>query len=493
MRKRLYSFGVRGNAPARYRGIAARLRRTLQAGALGPGDRLVSARQLALRESVSLPTAVAALRVLEAEGLIIARPRSGYFVSGIAPRTPARSQPPSRARVVDLATLIRSIYEPERPVSAPLGAALPDPAWLPDRALRRALLEGAQRAGAEALAYSRPPGRADLRRQLARLASAWGGGFGPDEVVVTSGSTQALRLALRATCRPGDAVAVESPSYFGSLLLLESLGLKAVELPTDPQRGLDVRALAARLGSGPPIAAVLACPTAQNPLGASMSQNAKRELVQLLDQARVPLIEDDVYGDLAQGDPRPGACKACDETGNVLYCSSVSKVLAPGWRIGWIAAGRHHERVLQLRWEESLAGNPMIEAGLAAFIASGEYHRHVRRLRPRLAASLRAISARVEAAFPQGTRLSRPQAGFLLWVELPPEVDALAVHQHALAEGISVVPGHVFSPGLHYRHHLRLNCAREVTPALLAAVDRLGALCHQLLGAPALRRAGAAP
>jgi DNA-binding transcriptional MocR family regulator len=459
-----------------YRSIAKRLRRAVASGALRAGDRITSARKLAQRESVSLPTAVAALRVLEFEGLIVARPRSGYFVCGAKPAIPEQVHPPEAPQPVMLSALMRTVYDHSKQITTPLATAFPDGEWLPQQALQRALQTVARRIGAEAFAYSSPPGRLDLRRQIAAHASAWGADFGPQDLVITAGETQAMRLALEATCRRGDLVAIESPAYFGLLLLLESLGLRAVEVPTDPQRGMELDELA-RILSRQRIAAIVACPTAHNPLGATMPVSAKRELVKLLERARVPLIEDDVYGDLVAGEPRAPACKAFDESGNVLYCSSISKTLAPGWRIGWIAAGRYQERVLQGRWEASLAGSPQLEAALCDVFASGEYRRHLRRFRPKLSAALRAIAARVEASFPRGTRIARPAAGYLLWVELPAGVDALDVHRRALAEGISVAPGHLFSPGPRFTHHLRLNCANRITPGLLHAIDRLGQLC----------------
>jgi DNA-binding transcriptional MocR family regulator len=298
--------------------------------------------------------------------------------------------------------------------------------------------------------------------------------------VITAGETQAMRLALQATCRAGDVVAVESPAYFGVLLQLESLGLRALEIPTDPRAGMDVGALAAAIERYRP-AAVVASPTVQNPLGASLSIEAKQALVDLVTRTDTPLIEDDVYGDLGAGDPRPPACKAFDAAGIVLHCSSVSKTLAPGWRIGWIAAGRFHERVLQARLQESLAGAPLLEAALAEFLSGGDYDRHLRRFRPKIEGAIRAIASRVEASFPKGVRLSRPEAGFLLWVELPSSIDALDVHRRALAEGISVSPGQLFSPQSSFGHHLRLNCANEPTASLLRAIDRIGEICGELV------------
>ena len=474
-----------------YRRIAERLRLTLSSGALRVGDRMISARKLAEREHVSLPTALEALRCLEAEGLIVARPRSGYYIHQISlpPRAePARSTPGPVP--VAMSAVARSLFSSAEARLVPLGAALPDPAWLPGEALQRALHSVGRRLDAHGQSYSLPPGRRDLRSKIAARSAQWGARFGADDLIITAGATQALRLALRAVCQPGDVVAVEQPAYFGTLLLLEDLGLKALEIPTDPAEGLLLEPLADAIRCHRP-AAVLASPTVQNPLGASMPVARKQELVALLEETGIPLIEDDVYGDLVGDGQRPPACKAFDQNGNVIYCSSLSKTLAPGWRIGWIAAGRYYPQVLQARMAGEWAGAPLLEAATSEMLASGDYDRHLRRLKRRIAEGIAAVVARVKASFPPGTRVNVPEAGFLLWVELPPQVNALEVHRRALARGIGVSPGPLFSPGAELTHFLRLNCANEPTPRLLTAVEQIGALCHELAAftpdSPAIR------
>ncbi|MEH1300397.1 PLP-dependent aminotransferase family protein [Raoultella ornithinolytica] len=464
-----------------YRRIAELLRLTLTSGALRAGDRIISARKLAEREQVSLPTALEALRYLEAEGLIIARPRSGYFVHQIisAGERPGTASLPFPVPVT-MSAIARSLFGSAEARLVPLGAALPDPAWLPVDTLQRALQTAGRRLDARGQSYSLPPGRADLRRKIAARAAQWGALFGADDLIITAGATQALRLALRAVCQPGDAVAIEQPAYFGTLLLLEDLGLKALQIPTDPVEGLLLAPLEEALQRHRP-AAVLASPTVQNPLGASMPVARKRDLVALLAGMGIPLIEDDVYGDLAGDAQRPPACKAFDRCGNVIYCSSLSKTLAPGWRIGWIAAGRYHSTVLQARMAGEWAGAPLIEAAASEILASGDYDRHLRQLKLRIAQGMQAIIAQVETSFPPGTRVAAPEAGFLIWVKLPSKIDALEVHRRALALGIGVSPGPLFSPGAaELQNFLRLNGANEPTRHLLKAVEQLGRLCHDL-------------
>ena len=461
-----------------YRRIADTLRRALDAGALLPGDRMISARRLAAREAVSLPTAVEALRLLECEGRIVARPRSGWFVARPSGDPPAASRSAAGPRAPTLSGIVRTLFsEPARPI-VPFGAALPDPALLPLADLERRLQAATRRLGAAAQTYSLPPGRLDLRRRIALAATEIGCPLAPDEILVTSGTTEALNLALEVTTRPGDVVAVESPVYFGTLLALERLGLRALEIATDPETGLGVTALRAALDTTA-VAAVVVSPTVQNPTGAIMPLASRRELVALLAERGIPLIEDDVWGDLAD-EPRPPPAKAFDRDGGVLYCSSVSKTLAPGWRVGWLAAGRWQEAARTRRFAAAWSGSPALEAAIAAHLASGDHERHLRRLRAALAESRTALAARVEASFPQGTRVSRPAAGGLLWIELPQPVDGLAVHARALAAGIGVSPGRLFSTGPAFSGFIRLNAANRVDRRRLDAIDRLGAIVATL-------------
>lgn len=460
-----------------YQHIADRLRAAITRGDLGSGAKLPSVRHLAEIEGVSPPTAEHALRLLEAGGLVVARPRSGFYVASAMPQEPAQTYPKGRARPVTLTMDIHRLFTQIRsPELVALGAASPCADWLPGRAIQRALASAGRRLGASAFAYSVPPGRLDLRRQISQRAAKWGLHIGPDQLVITHGQSQAMRLALMATCAPGDIVAVESPCYFGTLMHLRSLGLRAIEVPTHPRNGMDLGALRDILEKHR-VGAVVAIPTANNPLGFTMTPADKRMLVALLDSAGVPLIEDDVYGDLSEGKPRAPACKAFDKTGNVLYCTSVSKTMGPGLRVGWLAPGRYADKVLDARVEASLAGSPLMEAAVAEMFSAGDYDRHLRRYAERIKASVRLIAARIADKWPSGTRLRCPDDGFLLWVELPPYVNAASLHEAAASEGISICPGSMFCPeGKKYNHHVRVNCAQPMTPSLLAALDRIGAL-----------------
>ncbi|MBO1015631.1 PLP-dependent aminotransferase family protein [Achromobacter sp. SD115] len=463
-----------------YGRIASRLGAIIARGQLTPGDKLPSVRQLAQANEVSAPTAERALRELESLGLVVARPRSGYYV---APRqqTPAARPLPKRPaalpRPVTLTGQVHDLFAQARsPDLVMLGAATPCPDWLPSRALARSAAAAHRRLGAQGVLYSVPPGRMDLRRQIAKRALRWDGNLDPDKLIITAGATQAMQIALGVVTKAGDTVAVESPCYFGTLMLLKAHGLKALEIPAHADRGMDLDVLESALKRYR-IAAVVASPTANNPSGFTMPVKAKQRLVKILAHAGVPLIEDDPYGDITMQAQREPSCKTFDTAGMVLYCSSVSKTLAPGWRTGWLEAGRFVHEATEKRVEASLAGSPIMEAALADLMLSGDYDRHLRRFAARTQASMRAITARIRSTWPPSARYAQPHAGFLLWLELAAGTDTRELMRQGQTEGFSICPGAMFSAdGSLYSNCLRMNTALPATPQLLALIDRIGEL-----------------
>ena len=325
--------------------------------------------------------------------------------------------------------------------------------------------------------YSFPPGHYELRRQVARHSMDWGGNLRPEEIVVTCGATEALHLCLRAVTQPGDLVAIESPMYFGTLLLLEHLKLRALEIPSDPRTGLSLDRLAAALKQHR-VRACVASPNFSNPLGSLMPDEGKRELVRMLARRGIPLIEDDIYGDLHFGGTRPKAAKAFDTEGLVLLCSSFSKLLAPGYRIGWTAAGRFQAKVEMLKLTTTMSTPAFLQAAVAGFLETGGYDRHLRKMRAAFALQTEQMAAAVGEHFPPGTKVTRPAGGFVLWVQLPRGSDALRLHERALAEGISITPGPLFSARQGYRNYIRLSCGHPWSPRLAQALATLGRLAR---------------
>ena len=302
-----------------------------------------------------------------------------------------------------------------------------------------------------------PPGSEALRRQIARRSLDWGADLTSDDLITTCGGTEALMLCLRAVTKPGDVVAVESPTYFCVLQAIEELGLKALEIPMHPRDGMEVEALERAVATRR-IAACVAVPNFNNPLGSLMPDDRKQRLLEILTARGIPLIEDDIYGDLHFGPQRPRVVQSWDRQGLVMLCGSFSKTLAPGYRVGWVAPGRFHAKVMALKLTSTLATGTLPQAAIAEFVANGGYDHCLRAVRQTYAKQVQQMSDAVAASFPSGVKLTRPSGGFVLWVELPPAVRALELQDRAQVEGISVTPGPMFSARQGFENFIRLNC-----------------------------------
>jgi DNA-binding transcriptional MocR family regulator len=463
-----------------YERVCGKLEEAMRVGALRPGDRLPSVRRLSERERVSVSTVLQAYLQLEARGLIEARPQSGHYVRWQRPLAP--EPPPTRpalgATPVTVSALVARVVASARdPDLVPLGCNQPAPELFPWAKLGR-IVAGIARDGG-GFTYELPPGARSLLRQLARRSLEWGCALSPEDFVVTSGAMEAVQLSLLAVARQGDAVAIESPAYFGSLQLIEALGLKAVEIPSCPREGMDLDALERVLKSRR-IAAVLAVTNFSNPLGCVMPDANKERLVEMLARPEVPLIEDDLYGDLYFGASRPLAAKSFDRRGLVLHCGSFSKTLAPGWRVGWVAPGRFRERVSLLKFSQTVATASLQQLAFAEFLAGGHYERHLRSLRKAVEATMRSLGDAVAAHFPAGTRATRPDGGGVLWVELPEGISALELHDRGLAAGIAIAPGPIFSARQGYGNCIRVSCSLTWSPRIEAAIATLGRIAAEL-------------
>ena len=463
-----------------YERVSGEIAALIEAGTYRVGDRLPSIRQLSSKLSVSINTVMQAYAVLEDRRVIQARPQSGYYVS---PRVPEITAAPLSGRQRLVATtatcsdlcqqVIRNMMNREL---IPFGSAIPHPRHLPVDKLNRVMTSVLRRFGDQGVAYMMPPGCERLRTQIAKRSLSSGFSVGPDQVLITSGCVEAVQLALRATCRPGDTIAVESPFYFNFLQLIAEMGLQALEIPSTPREGISIEALSYAIENNR-ISACLVIPNFSNPLGSLMPDERKRKLVQLLAAHDIALIEDDIYGDLTFSPERPVAAKSFDSKGLVIYCSSFSKTLAPGYRVGWAIGGRFQPEMERLKMMSNLATASPPQLALAEFLATGGYDHHLRAIRRVYARNISLLADAVARYFPQGTRMTHPAGSFMLWVEMPEGTDSVRLFHQALEHGIGITPGSIFTLGDKYRNCIRLSsaCWDELSERGVETLGRLAA------------------
>ncbi|MFC7459629.1 PLP-dependent aminotransferase family protein [Hydrogenophaga defluvii] len=452
---------VKGLSPRLYAQLAQRLARLIDSGALKAGSRLPSIRELAANEGVSISTVNQALRQLEEQGLVLAKPKAGYFVrrGRRATSTLVTTTPPLRSFTLEAQRRSESFATLEQPGDrACFGGYLPQESDLFDEERLRIAMGRASRLHRQSLTrYNNADmGTPALRQAVARRALHMGCTLAAEHIITTASCTQAVSLCLQAVTQPGDVVALESPTYFGYIDLLEALGLRALEIPTHPRNGISLPALELALDTQP-VKAVLLAPTLSNPLGSVMPLANKQALVRLLTARGLPLIEDVVFNDLLASDERRKAAKAFDTDGFVMVCGSFAKTLSPGLRLGWVEAGRWRDTVANRKRLQGAATNVILEEALADLLTQGFYEANLRRIN--LATRHRLKEARhiVTEHFPRGTRVSNPPAGYALWVELPEGTDCMALFRLCAAQGITFGPGPLFTATDRYRNCLRLS------------------------------------
>jgi DNA-binding transcriptional MocR family regulator len=454
----------------KYLKLAKGFERQLRSGVLRVGDRLPSVRQLQQAHRVSVATAVGCYLWLERQGYVRARPKSGFYVSrtpivdGPAPAVPTRARGPVPVRIGQL---------PAQAQAAPngmleLGPAVVDSALLPMNRLNRSIRIALSAFSDHAVRYEDPLGNPRLRRQIARLVFRQGATCLPDDIVITSGVTEALNLSVRAVARPGNVVAVESPGCYEILQALEAMQIRAFEVPHVPRSGFDLALLASAVKRHR-IKAILVNATCHNPLGDCLSDERKAEIVDFATAHDVALIETDTFGDLVFSGERPRTLKSYDRTGIVLQCQSLAHFVAPGFNLGWSSAGRWRAEVGRLKSFTNIAGARLPQLALAEFLESGGLEKHLKQLRLALWRSVEATREEVMMLFPAGTRVSRPEGGFVLWIQLPDGYNGEEVQRRAAAAGINILPGAVFSPSGQYRNCIRIACGHPfevIKPAI---------------------------
>ena len=466
-----------------YEQVAERIQSLIREGTLKPGERLPSVRKLKQQLSVSMSTVLEAYRLLEDRGFIVARPQSGYYVKTTAlavPDEPSQSTPPSQIRPVDISLMLRLLRMDLSSDTIHLGAAVPGVQHFPLNTLNRLMGQVMRQNPMVVHTYNTVPGCEALRREVAKRMLNAGCSITPDQIIATAGTTEACYLALRTVTQPGDTVVIESPSYYAVLEAMNSLGLNALELPTHPQDGISLSALQSAL-ENQSVSACMLVSNFSNPIGSCMSDRKKKALVDLLNQYDIPLIEDDVYGDLNFEGSRPKAVKAFDTEGRVIYCSSVSKTLSPGLRVGWCIPGRYHPQIEHMKVVVSHMTATAPQLAVAAFFANGGYDRHLRNLRRAYQQQMNRMLQAILDYFPAETRVTCPRGGHILWVEIPGDFNALELFEDAIQHHISIAPGPMFSASNQYQNCFRLNTGLPWSDEIDQAMKTLGTLTKKQL------------
>jgi DNA-binding transcriptional MocR family regulator len=467
----------------KYIDVAERIETLIANGVLKVGDKLLSVRALSKEQGISLSTAFQSYYHLESKGLIEARPQSGYYVKYSHKHIldiPNCCEPLDDAVPVSVDEMINSVYHDlnnEKLIHFSLG--VPSITLLPAAKLSKAVAQAIRDSKTSCMGYEHIQGNAELRRQIARQAFNWGGTPAENDIVVTAGCVEALALCIKAVTKPGDTVAIESPTYFAVFQVMESHGLKVVEIPNNPATGVDLDYLELAIPRFDIKACLFVC-NFNNPMGSCMPDENKKRLVEMLAKKDIPLIEDDIYGEMYFGKTRPKTCKSYDKKGLVLHCSSFSKSLAPGYRIGWIIPGKFKDNVIRLKRMHTVSTNTLAQAAIALFLSNGRYELHLRHLRRALhTQSLKYVQAICEH-FPEDTRITRPQGGFVLWVELNKKIDTYKLHKKALKLNVGIAPGQIFSSQSRFENCFRISYGEPWSTRVEEGIKILGKLVKEM-------------
>lgn len=467
-----------------YEQVADSIKKRIHQGFFEAGQKLPSIRSMSQSCKVSISTVQEAYRLLEDQKIAFAKPKSGYYVAAkrkISLARPNISRPEQKplevSRWEQVFHLVNSNFDT---ALVQLGRGSPDihaKTLKPLVNIQQMLLKQQQ---VSLLSYGELQGNDKLRKQIARLSIDGNAHLHPDDIIVTTGCQEALSASLRVVTKPGDIVVTDSPSFYGSMQAFTVRGLKALEIPTDPETGISIEALELALEQWP-VKAIQLTPTCNNPLGYSMPFEHKKRLIELAVQYDIAIIEDDIYGDLAYKAPRPCTIKSMDTDGRVLLCSSFSKTLGPGLRVGWVAPGRYFKQILLEKYVVTAATSNLPQQAIAEFIVTGAYERHIRNMRQQYVTNREQLRVWIEQYFPVGTLVSKPSGGFILWVELDKRVDTLVLYHHCLELGINIAPGILFSASGKYNHCIRLNYTNVNEQGYQEALKTIGDVVRDMI------------
>jgi DNA-binding transcriptional MocR family regulator len=466
-----------------YLKIANSLEQQINNDTLKVGDKLPSIRMICRQHGVSMSTAQFAYYELEAKSLIEPRPQSGFYVSNSFRKKlamPGASMPESKPAAKTVTDIIENSFDVAGENNFTVfSRGVPAMQLLPIAKLNKAALQAVRSLPGGGTTYEPLQGNEKLRSQVAKWSFSWKGNLSEKDILTTAGCMSAISYCLMTLTKRGDTIAVESPCFYGILQLAQSQGLKILELPTNPQTGVDMESLK-KIVQKTDLAACIFVSNFNNPFGSLMPEEHKKEAVSLLVKNNIPLIEDDIYGDIYFGDKRPTCCKSYDEAGMVLLCSSYSKTLAPAYRVGWVAAGKFMNEVMKIKLFHNLSSTAITHEAVGSFLETGRYEAHLRKLRKTLYTNYLQYVRIIGECFPSGTKISRPQGGLSLWVELPKPIDTIELYNSAVSKKITFSPGSMFTLQKQFSNCMRLTYGQEWNEKTEKALKVLGRLAKNI-------------
>ena len=467
-----------------YNSLAERIEEMINNRVIKVGDKLPSVRNISREQGVSVSTALKAYGHLENLGLIESRPKSGYYVR-LAPiqqhDLPPTSSPYQYLLVDNMDDLLKTVMSSvNNPNVIPFSLGMPSLALLPVAKIKKAVAQVMRKSPAAHLSYESVQGSESLRKQIAKLSFNHGLSISEQEVIVTAGCMEATNFAILATTQPGDAIAIESPAFFGIIQAIERAGRRAVEISTDPVQGVDLVHLERAIKSED-LKACLFVTNFSNPMGALLSNEKKRRLLDLLAKPKIPLIENDMYGELYYTDERPRTCRSFAQPDQVILCSSLSKTLVPGYRVGWIIPGAYYDAVFKAKMYHGISTSTLPQEIVSHFLENNRFELHLRKMRKTLYVESLKYREAIHKYFPATTRVSQPQGGFIFWIELEKGIDTLEIFKRSNEIGISIAPGQLFSRQSDFSHCFRLCYGIPFSKEVDDALKKLGAIVKTYL------------
>ena len=462
-----------------YISFANKLAKMIDNGVFKPGDKLPSIRSLHQKKGLSIGTILQSFNYLMDKGLIVSKEKSGYFVQNVSSKEiplPKVMPVSLSGRSVHIDGLLQNLLlDGTGKKFVSFTNALPDNRLLPFNSIKRFIQQTSRDYSGSYLRLESRYGNKQLREEIAKRSLHWKGYIHADELIITNGAAEAIFCCLKAVTQAGDTVLIQDPCFFGVMQIIECLGLKVASVPSHPATGIsmdDVKKTCKKLA----IKACVIVSNFNNPDGASINTEGKKQLAELANTLHIPIIEDDLYADLFFKGGRPDTIKAYDTGGWIMYCSSFTKTLAPGFRVGWCAAGRFTYDVARIKSVLNHSTSNFNQQVILQLLCSGMFERHLLKFRLEMIKNLIRYTSLIQQHFPGGTKITQPNGGLYIWIELPVALNTSNLLEKAIAQGVSYAPGEIFSSKGGYLNYLRISYSSLWEKKVEKALITLGKL-----------------